>query len=186
MLSRWGFELKDQQCLCMTDVQKINMQPYLDRLRAEKKDRKVYIVDSPMRWTEAPLSTWFLKNFGLLGLTEIIEQHTSEYNKLKKEMKFNGFPDFLGKTNNSVVKIELECFPCGYHHPEDYCEVVLCYELNTAIEHRPQKWYGLKELLGYNEIINTSEILEYMYLRYEDFRKEIRNKLMQSWIQDTE
>lgn len=177
MLERWGFELRERTYLSWRDVQNINIEKYIKRLNADKKAKKVFTVkDSDILWTEKYLTDWFKQNYSLFGITEIHEPFTPEYKKYKQKIGFYGYPDFLGKQNDKIIRIELECFPCGYHHTPDYCEMVLCYELNGPTNSN-QKWYGLKELLGYDEIIRFDEILDYFALKYPDFKEVIQEKL---------
>jgi len=139
----------------------LNLQKYKTIFKLMVKSKKVYVVDARC-WTEAFLCSWFKKNFGMLGFLEVFEEHTLVYNQLKKEMQFYGYPDYLAKTkDNKIVRVEIEVFSSNYHHGTNYCEIMLCYASDVKIPDITT--YELKTLLGCEEIINKTEILQYLF-----------------------
>lgn len=177
VIDRWGFEIKNKQYLTDQDIKSLNMPKYIDNLKKAVAAKKVYVVDCRMRWIESPLMDWFKDNYSMFGFSEIYCQADEIYKRCKREQKFYGYPDFLGLKDGKISRVEIECFPCGYKHSEDYCEIVLCYELNQDVSGRPQQWFGLKELLGYEDIINVSEILDYLYLKDSTFRGALKRSI---------
>jgi hypothetical protein len=150
---------------------------YIVRFKQDVAQKKVYVVDDT-DWNESFLGNWFMENFGKLDFQEIFVHRSKPYMDLKAKMNFYGFPDFLAKRKGKMLRVELECFSSQfkYMHQTDYCEVVLCYEIDEVISN--MEVHELKRILGYENIINNSEIFDYMYIRYEDFRKEFDYKAM--------
>lgn len=188
MLDRWGKQLRNQTYLQLRDIKRlrIDMKEYFQRFSQDRRDKKVFLVnDGGGRWTESFLNDWLQKNYKFLGFDKVIEEHTFEYNELKRKMGFQGFPDFLVCIKNQILRLEIECFPCLYHHDSEYCEIVLCYEINEEVD-LSKKWYGLKEILGYEDIINLSEVIDYMFLKYPDFKQEVEAKINFEWSMETE
>lgn len=176
MLKRFGTYLVGGCCYVPDALlRKTNIKEYLVRFRQDIKDKKVYVVDD-MGWSESFLGNWFMENFGKLDFQEIFVHNSKPYMDLKAKMNFYGFPDFLGKRKGKMLRVELECFSSQfkYMHKTDYCEIVLCYEIDEVISNI--EVHELKRILGYENIINKREILDYMYIQYEDFRKELIEK----------
>jgi len=65
-----------------------------------------------------------------LGFDKIVVDRTEEYLRLKKELGFIKYPDFLGLKNGKWFRVEVECFSetCIYTYESHYAEIVLCYE----------------------------------------------------------
>lgn len=147
--------------------------------------KKVYVIDDT-DWSESFLGNWFIKNFSRLDFQEIFEQRSKPYMDLKAKMNFYGYPDFLATRKGKTLRVELECFSSQfkYMHQADYCEVVLCYEVDEVISN--MELYELKGILGYENIINKREIFDYMYLQYEDFRKEFQHEAMEEAMRASE
>ena len=178
MLKRYGRTLIFDYYTTYTihaTAKKVNTEKYLARLRKDVEEKKVYVVDED-GWSECFLSNWFADNFHVLDFQEIFEQRSKPYMDLKAKLNFHGFPDFLATRKGKLLRVELECFSSlfWYMHQADYCEVALCYDHDGIIE--GMEVHDLKGILGYENIINKSEIFEYMYLQYEDFRQEIMDK----------
>jgi hypothetical protein len=178
MLKRYGRTLIFDYyttCTIYANVRKVNTEKYLARFRKDHKEKKVYVIDEDS-WSECFLGNWFVDNFHMLDFQEIFEQRSKPYMDLKAKLNFHGFPDFLATRKGKLLRVELECFSSlfWYMHQADYCEVVLCYDHDGTIE--DMEVHDLKGILGYENIINKSEIFEYMYLQYGDFRQEIIEK----------
>lgn len=183
MLDRWGKQLRKQAYIHWQDVKEIDIEKYFQRFKQDRKSKKVFLVDDAS-WTENYLMDWLKENYGTLGFDEVFEEHTPQYNELKRKMGFTGFPDFLIRIGDQILRLEIECFSSLYNHSADYCEIVLCYEINHPL--KDVRLIGLKEQLGYEDIINKAEVLEYMHLKYDDFRQDCQNKAVEEWSKKTE
>lgn len=174
MLDRWGKELRKRAYLQWRDVEGLDMEKYFQRFKQDRKEKKVFLVaDGGWGWTENYLRDWLKENYAALGFSEIFEEHTPNYNELKRKMGFEGWPDFLVSEKGRILRLEVECFSSLYNHADGYCDIVLCYEINQPL--KGKRIIGFKEFLGYEDIINEGEILEYLHLKYEDFRQDTSN-----------
>jgi hypothetical protein len=173
LLKRFGMQLING-CgpISIKTLKKINFEKYRARFQNDVKNKKVYVVDRDY-WSEHFLFDWFMENFKKLNFEKVFVERSESYMDLKNRMMFYGYPDFLGKRNDKILRVEIECFSSQfkYMHKADYCEVVLCYEINEPIEHL--EVHELKRILGYEEIINKSEIIDYMHIKYSDFKREL-------------
>ena len=173
MLKRFGTQLVGG-CgyINHATLQKTNIKKYLAKFRQAVKEKKVYVVDDT-DWSESFLGEWFIENYSTLDFQEVFEERSKPYMDLKAKLNFYGFPDFLATREGKILRVELECFSSQfkYMHNAGYCEVVLCYEADEVIE--DVEIHELKRILGYENIINKREIIDYMYIQYADFKREL-------------
>lgn len=115
-------------------VRKMNLSKYLERLRILRDIKQVYIVDEH-DWSEQTLSNWFKQNYSIFGFCSILEERTEEYNTIKAQLGFSGWPDFLCLRENVWLRVELECFSSRYRymHRPDYADIVIAYEIDEKI-----------------------------------------------------
>jgi len=177
MLKRWGKDLVDRGHISGKALDKMDLPKYIAKIRADTTAKKVYVVEEK-GWSEWFLTNWFKDNYEQLRFTKIWDEGTQEYNELKKKMNFYGRPDFLGERQGNVLKIELECFSSLYKfmHQKGYADVVLCYSIDEIIP--DIELYDLKGILGYQDIINTLELADYLYLTDTEFRVEMDDLIM--------
>jgi hypothetical protein len=159
---------------------KTSLRKYINLLREEVRQKKIYVVEEN-GWFENLLSKWFKENYHLLNFQTIFEEKTKEYMEIKARQKFFGYPDFLAILNGEVVRVELECFSSlfKYMHSPDYCEVIVCYEIDEEVPNKVL--YSMKDLLGYENIINKAEIYDYLYLINDEFRNELDIIALDGW-----
>ena len=149
----------------------MDLSKYLGKLREYIKRRMVFIV--PIHgWSEFFLHDWFARNYKSLGFTTVAIDRSPQYMLLKSKMNFYGYPDFLGKRDDKWLRIEIESFSSQYKysHSPEYADAILCYEKDE--EYNGIEIYEFKTILGFKDIINLSEIYEYLYIHDDEFREE--------------
>lgn len=178
-IKRWGKQIANEHTDFVTFCREMDVAKWIARLKYYIKARVVYLVDCKV-WYEGPLSDWFKKHGSELGYSEILQEHTPRYNQLKQRMSFYGFPDFLGRKGTKWHRVEIECFSSDFfkNHNLQYADLILCYDIDKTIEGIP--CLSLKEIVGAEEIINHSEIPEFLYLYDSEFVKAWRNVVVNS------
>lgn len=166
--------IQPYKLLNLEKLAQMNKEYYARKLNAYIQDKTVHILEMD-RWDENVLSKWFYDHFDELGFEEIHQETTPQYNKLKEQMKFINFPDYLVKRNGRWLRLEIETLSGRYHHPIGYADILLCYKCtsppNFENDHNLEI-ITIRKILGVKEIIIPCEIPAFLYEYDEEFRQD--------------
>jgi len=153
-----------------------NWDEYVAFINEQIKNKTVFIVKEQEipSWEERLLCIWFIKHYKKLGFDKIEIERTQEYYKLKEEMGFERFPDFLAHKNGKWFRVEVECFSSDYHHEVGYADVMLCYDETSKLFDANVQVISLRVLKKCRELIAWFEIPDFLYIYSKQFRDEVQ------------
>ncbi len=162
-------------------LDKMDVEKYVGKLREYVDRNVVYIVKCDV-WSEGWLFEWLLEHYSELGFEKVfyavhhkqIERDAPQYKQIKDNLGFEGYPDFVVLKDGQWKCLEVESFSSSYQiHPTGYSEYLLCYDKNK--EYHKVKILTIAEYYGVQEVINLSELEQFLYLYDEEFRQEYRS-----------
>lgn len=157
-------------------VAQMNWNHYKGKLSEYEEKKIVYVVPTKF-WGEDHLCDWFVRKYKELEFREILQDRTSQYERIKKKLGFLGYPDFLARKESKWERLEVEPFSSSYQlHPSGYSEYLLCYDETKSFEHVIT--ITLRDHVGCQEIINLHEIPEFLYLYDSEFKKNYDKRIM--------
>lgn len=153
---------------------------YRKKMEQYKEKKIVYVVPIDC-WSEDPLCGFFTEAYEKFGFEKYIVERTFEYMKLKEQMGFFGFPDFLVLKKGKWERLEVESFSSSFNlHPGNYAEYLLCFDVTTAISRYRVKTFTVREFFGCQEIIHQLELAEFLYVYDREFTKDYHERMMQA------
>jgi len=119
---------------------------------------------------------WFLNHYKEFGFDNVIPEGTAEYFVLKKILNIQTYPDFFAIKNGKILKVEVESLLSHYWqmHPENYADVVICFE----IDQEPYKpTYSVIEVRRHLSAEEDRKIYRFLSHCLERWRRIIAWKL---------